>query len=240
MHPSVWQPRFLARHPFPPTPPWRPWSPHLRGTADSGGGLLDHPDMPQPQNRSRNEMPVSWRTVYLFWITFQEEHLIMTREGANLHWRCQADDNEPHPQSGSFGYVRKCATWNLVHVDAHGIQLMLKSGTGHETVQSRGQLRFGLFVLVFNLSFTGSHPELSQLSVCRSLSLICCCCCRCHLSELGRTGYALPNARRRGWPVFAERGFSRHIYSQPWWEQRGGFLINSLLQDDPGKDFIPR
>lgn len=72
------------------------------GQRGRDAGSPRRPDMPRPQNRSRNEMPVSWRTVYLFWISFQEEHLIMTREGANLHWRCQADDNEPHPQSGSL------------------------------------------------------------------------------------------------------------------------------------------
>lgn len=71
----------------------------------------------------------------------------MTREEANIHWHCQADENEPHPQSdsehlrvGSIMVSRASVQdENLVHVDAHVTQLMLKSCPGHEREQSLGQ-----------------------------------------------------------------------------------------------------
>lgn len=103
-----------------------------------------------------------------------------------------------------------------MHTDAHVTQLMLKSRTGHETVPSLGQTLTSAGGFVFSFwflthlgSFTGSHSELSHLSVCHRSSLICrcssCCCC-CHLSELGRVGYALLSARRRGCPCLQNDG----------------------------------
>lgn len=71
----------------------------------------------------------------------------MTREEANIHLRCQADENKPHPQPdsqhlrvGSIMVTRASVQdGNLVHVDAHVTQLMLKSCPRHETEQSLGQ-----------------------------------------------------------------------------------------------------
>lgn len=40
----------------------------------------------------------------------------MTREEANIHWRCQADENEPHPPSLTPSTCELAPLWLRVQV----------------------------------------------------------------------------------------------------------------------------